>query len=85
MRSTVRIISIISIISLLSLLVCCNDRRDVVSALDRAEALLITKPDSNLAILDSMASEKADYSQKLQMRYELLRADAQNKAYVGYR
>lgn len=84
MRSTVRIISIISIISLLSLLVCCNDRRDVVSALDRAEALLITNPDSSLSILDSMASEKSSYSRELLMRYELLYADAQNKAYVDF-
>ena len=43
-----------------------------------------TNPDSALACLDSLTARKAGWSKAAQMRYDLLRAKAQNKAYIPF-
>lgn len=41
-------------------------------------------PDSAFAMLDSVREQKASWRTRQQMRYELLRAKAQNKAYIDF-
>ena len=62
---------------------CVNDSK-VEALLDNADTLVKDYPDSVLAILDSMNEEIMDCPKSQRMRYELLRADAQNKAYVDF-
>lgn len=62
---------------------CVNDSK-VEALLDNADTLVKDYPDSVLAILDSMNEEIMDCPKSQRMRYELLHADAQNKAYVDF-
>ena len=68
-------------------LVCmfgCSDRR-ATSVLNHADSLLSTHPDTVLVMLDSLRAERSsDMSRRQKMRLELLRADAQNKAFVNF-
>ena len=62
----------------------CSDRR-ATSVLNHADSLLSTCPDTVLVILDSLRAERSsDMSRRQKMRLELLRADAQNKAFVNF-
>jgi hypothetical protein len=49
-----------------------------------AEQLLNTNPDSSLFILDNIREDKSTWSRSQQMRYELVYAQAQNKAFVNF-
>lgn len=48
------------------------------------DTLIDSHPDSALALLDSLRTEKNDWSKARRMRYELLTAKAQNKAFVDF-
>ena len=62
----------------------CSDRR-ATSVLNHADSLLSTCPDTVLVMLDSLRAERSsDMSRRQKMRLELLRADAQNKAFVNF-
>ena len=62
----------------------CSDRR-ATSVLNHADSLLSTHPDTVLVMLDSLRAERSsDMSRRQKMRLELLRADAQNKAFVNF-
>ena len=72
-----------------TLLVCstlfaCSYKNDAEKALDKATQLLETKPDSSLAILDSIRVRYKDWSKSQRMQYELIYAQAQNKAYIDF-
>ena len=62
----------------------CSDRR-ATSVLNHADSLLSICPDTVLVMLDSLRAERSsDMSRRQKMRLELLRADAQNKAFVNF-
>ena len=61
---------------------CTDNHAD--SIITKAEQLLNTKPDSALAVLDDIRESKEDWPRSQQMRYELVYAQAQNKAYVNF-
>ena len=65
------------------ILFSCTDQH-AESIIIKAEQLLNTKPDSALAVLDDIRENKADWPRSQQMRYELVYAQAQNKAYVDF-
>ncbi len=69
---------------MLGTLQSCRDTSDVSAVLDRGDSLVISNPDSVLAMLDSIREEVAKSPKSIRMRYELLNADAQNKAYVDF-
>ena len=48
------------------------------------DTLIDSHPDSALALLNSLRTEKNDWSKARRMRYELLTAKAQNKAFVDF-
>lgn len=52
--------------------------------LQRIDSLIDSHPDSALAQLDSLKTEKNGWPRARRMRYELLRAKAQNKAFVDF-
>lgn len=65
------------------ILFSCTDKH-ADSIITKAEQLLNTKPDSALAVLDDIQENKEDWPRSQQMRYELVYAQAQNKAYVNF-
>ena len=66
-----------------SLLAGC-DNGSVTSRLSQIDSLMTDRPDSALTLLDSMKAEKASWSKSQRMRYDLLNAKAQNKAFVDF-
>ena len=65
------------------ILFSCTDQH-AESIITKAEQLLNTKPDSALIVLDDIRENKTDWPRSQQMRYELVYAQAQNKAYVNF-
>ena len=65
------------------LVVSCDDRR-LGEVLTTADSLLAEQPDSALQYLEAHEVLKPEGSRSQRMRYELLRATAQNKAYVDF-
>ena len=65
------------------ILFSCTDQH-AESIITKAEQLLNTKPDSALIVLDDIRENKEDWPRSQQMRYELVYAQAQNKAYVNF-
>ena len=65
------------------ILFSCTDKH-ADSIITKAEQLLNTKPDSAFAVLDDIRESKEDWPRSQQMRYELVYAQAQNKAYVNF-
>lgn len=76
------IVPFIALFSAMFFLVACSRRlpREVA----RADSLLATRPDSALALLRGVAGEVEGCSRADRMRYDLLRAEAQNKAYEDF-
>ena len=66
------------------ILSACGPDKHAESIITEAEQLLNTKPDSALAVLDDIRESKEDWPRSQQMRYELVYAQAQNKAYVNF-
>lgn len=65
------------------ILFSCTDKH-ADSIITKAEQLLNTKPDSAFAVLDDIRESKEDWPRSQQMRYELVYAQAQNKAFVNF-
>ena len=65
------------------ILFSCTDQH-ADSIITKAEQILNTKPDSALAVLDDIRESKEDWPRSQQMRYELVYAQAQNKAFVNF-
>ena len=61
------------------LLTACSERREYVSMLERAKAVMNDRPDSALAVLDSLGQHEADFGTGFRMRYRLHRLNALNK------
>ena len=66
------------------ILSACGPDKHAESIITEAEQLLNSKPDSALVVLDSIRGNKTDWPRSQQMRYELVYAQAQNKAYVNF-
>ena len=62
----------------------CQENKEANIVFERVEGMMDDYPDSALAILDSMRTESEGYPRSQRMRYELLHAKAQNKAYVDF-
>ena len=77
-----KLLYIISITILLVACVCSGKER---AALDVAQAVINERPDSALAILDSMEPSSHDFSKKDLRRWQLLRLMAQNKCDTVFR
>ena len=75
---------ILLLLSFMILLVSCSGTPQQRNMLSRAERLMNNYPDSALKILDSARNEAPNYPRSLRMKYELLHAAAQNKAYIKF-
>ena len=73
----------LSLFILAFILSSCTDKH-ADSLIAEAQQLLNTKPDPALVVLDSIRGNKTDWPRSQQMRYELVYAQAQNKAYVNF-
>ena len=62
----------------------CGPDKHVDSIIAEAQQLLDSNPDSALIVLDDIKENKTDWPRSQQMRYELVYAQAQNKAYVNF-
>lgn len=81
MYRTIKTILLLPILAFI--LFSCTDKH-ADSIITKAEQLLNTKPDSALAVLDDIRESKEDWPRSQQMRYELVYAQAQNKAFVNF-
>lgn len=68
---------------LLALLTGCQEDGHTDALLDKMEHLITVHPDSAYHLLNDMEGQYA-FSKKQWMRYELLRSEAQNKAFVDF-
>ena len=76
--------SIYIVFLLVLALTSCNESVEMNRVLTAADSLLTVQPDSALRYLEAHARLKGEGSRSQRMRYELLRATAQNKAYVDF-
>lgn len=73
------------ILSSFLILAACSGGHQYRTMLNRADSLMTTHPDSAYAIITSMDSVSIHKQRKaVRMRYELLRAEAQNKLYIPF-
>lgn len=69
---------------LLLLFVSCTENKEAKVLFATVDSLMEVRPDSALSLLNHAYNKKDDWRKSQQMRYELLRAKAQNKAYVNF-
>lgn len=74
---------IVTLCILLVLLGCANDKQAEKVIFD-AEQLLDTNPDSAIILLNKEKDKEGDWSKSQRMHYELVYAQAQNKAFVPF-
>ena len=73
------------ILSSFLILAACSGGHQYRTMLDRADSLITAHPDSAYAIITSIDSVSIHKQRKaVRMRYELLRAEAQNKLYIPF-
>lgn len=65
-------------------LLSCSERQEYVDRLEQAKNLLDEHPDSALQILDRLGTNEQDFSKSFRMKYQLLKLQAQNKAFVDF-
>ena len=71
---------------LLIILSACSGGKQYSAMLDRADSLMTGQPDSAYALLCAIDSADLQRQRKsVRMRFELLRAEAQNKLYIPFR
>ena len=73
-----------TILLLLLLLTAGCDDRQLDNVLATADSLITASPDSAFHYLEAHSTLKPEGSRSQRMRYELLRATAQNKAYIDF-
>ena len=66
------------------ILSACRPDKHADSIIAEAQQILDSNPDSALVVLDDIQENKADWPRSQQMHYELVYAQAQNKAYVNF-
>lgn len=72
------------IVFLICTIAACTGNRVTETLLQKADSLMDISPDSVYRLLDSLCDRSEGYSRSLRMRCELLKAKAQNKAYVDF-
>lgn len=75
---------ILPIILLIMILSSCSDTRWQRDKMSRAESVMENNPDLALKILDSVRNRVPELPRSLRMRYEILHASAQNKAFIVF-
>lgn len=74
---------VIAVIAATCLMMGCTDGR-YSAVLSQIDTLMEAHPDSALQRLDSLRSQKESWPKSLRMRFDLLEAKAQNKAFVDF-
>lgn len=74
---------VIAVIAATCLMMGCTDGR-YSAVLSQIDTLMEAHPDSALQRLDSLRTQKESWPKSLRMRYDLLEAKAQNKAFVDF-
>ncbi|MBQ0103014.1 MAG: hypothetical protein KBS99_02420, partial [Prevotellaceae bacterium] len=72
-----------TVITVAVLAISCSEH-SADRLLASADSLMNTRPDSAYSMLDSLSQQNAHASESLRMRIELLKAKAQNKAYIDF-
>ena len=67
------------------ILLGCGERRGYISMLERAKAVMNDKPDSALAVLDSLGQHESEFGKGFRMRYRLHRLNVLNKVDTLFR
>lgn len=78
-----RLFSLVALLLLLSF-IACTPNKQADEAIKSAQSLLATRPDSALSILDSIRVDRTAWPEAQRMRYDLVYAQAQNKAFVPF-
>jgi hypothetical protein len=73
---------IVSCIFCVCALLSCSDNRKADTLYNIAESFMETAPDSSLAILNANQNKVEPFSKHDRMKFELLRAEAMNKAFI---
>lgn len=79
-----QLLKIIPFLLTLILSAACKGDRQADELTAKAQLLIDTQPDSALIILDEIREKKGTWNKSQQMRYELVYAQAQNKAFVNF-
>ena len=66
-------------------MVGCSDRKAYLDALQQAQTIMETRPDSALSLVDSVLRHRDELSTKLQMQCRLYRLSAENKLDTVFR
>ncbi len=74
----------IGLLSVLLFISCRQDNR-YETIISNTESIIEENPDSALAILNRLDSNKSIFDEPLMMRFEMLKASAQNTAYIPFR
>ena len=74
---------VIGIVVTACLMMGCTDGR-VEASLSQIDTIMDAHPDSALLCLDSLRSQKENWPKSFRMRFDLLEAKAQNKAFVDF-
>ena len=81
MKKHLLIISMsIAIIALAS----CGRNTKLMTKLDAADRLMENRPDSALSLLAGLKDSVRDGSKSVQMRYELMKTEAEDKCYITH-
>lgn len=83
MYNSRHILHLFTVITVAVLAISCSEH-SADRLLASADSLMNTRPDSAYSMLDSLSQQNAHASESLRMRIELLKAKAQNKAYLDF-
>ena len=83
MYNSRHILHLFTVITVAVLAISCSEH-SADRLLASADSLMNTCPDSAYSMLDSLSQQNAHASESLRMRIELLKAKAQNKAYIDF-
>ena len=76
---------ILPLLLILTAFAACTETVHHAKALEEAEALLGSRPEEALRMLDSIGRQDGSMGKKERMRWQLLRLTAQNKCYVPFK
>lgn len=79
-----RLLHIIPILALCALIFACSHDKQADKVIDNALAVMEEDPDSALSLLNNIKGMKKEWPKSQRMRYELVYAQAQNKAFIPF-
>ena len=80
MKPHIRILLVLAVLTFMA----CGGGNSFKAQLLHLDSLLVSNPDSVYQVLEGMREEAQQQRKSSRMYYELLRADAQNKAYIDF-